>query len=805
VNCDKVEVKLSVRKLIEFILRSGDLNNKFKSSVRAVEGTKVHQKLQRQYKLQAEKKKDIEKYESEVFLNYEIEYKEFKFVIDGRIDGVITKKNFTIIDEIKTVAVPLEFISENYNPLHFKQAECYGYIYAMQNNLKYIIIQLTYYNINDHSTKFIKREFELEDLEKIFMDVLKKYYKWVKFKVEWYVKRNLSIKNMKFPFKNYRKGQRNIAVAVYNTIRNGKRLFIQAPTGIGKTISTIFPSLKAISQGLTSKIFYLTAKTITSSAAEDTIKTMLRLGLRLKVMVLTAKEKLCFKESVNCNPEECEFAKGHYDRVNEAIFSIINDNDFITRDIILKYSHEFKVCPFEFSLDIALICDLVICDYNYAFDPLVYLRRFFDEGAKDYVFLIDEAHNLVDRSRDMFSAEIYKKDFLNVKSCFNQDKKLLKNLNKINTYMLKLKREFKNSFSNVPSEDLIYSKGNICVRKEKFIKLCGMMRSLSLNLEEWIIKNNSHKDYEDVVDLYFKINSFIKIAEFYDENFVTYIENIEKDIKIKILCLDSSHLLDKSMKRAKASILFSATLSPMKYYKEVLGGSKEDYNITMQSPFESKNRELLIARNISTIYKDREKSIIPIIKYINEVVNCKKGNYIVFFPSYQYMNKVYEIFTKLYPNVRTTIQKLGMDEEEKQEFMSNFKENIKDVFVAFAVLGGMFSEGIDLKGKKLIGTIIVGVGIPGICVERDVMKNHFKKKNSFGYEYAYMYPGMNKILQAAGRVIRTENDRGVILLIDRRFVTQSYKKLFPREWYPNHIVDSTKDVKNILYKFWNEL
>jgi Rad3-related DNA helicase len=804
---DQDVIKISVRNLVEFVLRQGDLDNRFTSNVRALEGTRIHQKIQQQYKDKIIGDKSAT-YNCEVSLKYEIIYRKFKFLIEGRADGIILEDDCVTIDEIKTVTRPLEMIDATYNPLHLAQVKCYAYIYAYENKLDYICVQLTYYNINDHKVKFIKEKINIEDLRGFFIDILDKYYKWVELKKDWNDIRNKSIDDLKFPFKSYRTGQRKLAAVVYGTIRDKKRLFVQAPTGIGKTISTIFPSIKALATQKLSTIFYLTAKTTTRATAEETLKIMFERGLRLKSITITAKEKVCLNDDTACNPEHCEYARGHYNRVNEAIFEIINSEDLITRDKIIKYSKKFQICPFEFCLDTALFCDYVICDYNYAFNPRVYLRRFFDESSEKNVLLIDEAHNLVDRSRDMFSAEIYKKSFLHIKKFIKkEDNKILKCLNKINSYMLDLKKNCNLEFKDLKdklSGDIVYIKKNIYAQKSKMSEIYFLLKNFSSQIEEWMIKNAGQTGYDEILDEYFTVNNFIRIYEIYNDNFITYIENMAGDLKVKILCIDPSTLLDERMKSAEASILFSATLSPMNYFKDILGGRAEDYNMTLLCPFERRNREILISSNISTVYRSREESCLPIINYIKTVVSRRTGNYIVFFPSYGYMDRVYELFIEKFPDVKTSIQKSGMSESEREKFLNDFKEDSKESFISFAVLGGLFSEGIDLKGDKLIGSIIVGVGLPKISFERDIIMDFFNKKNGLGYEYSYMYPGMNKILQAAGRVIRTESDRGVILLIDKRFMTVKYKKLFPREWYPNHIIDCEHDIESILKVFWDE-
>ena len=796
------KIKISVRNLVEFVLKSGDLDSRFTGTSRAMEGTKAHQKIQKEYKNKFSKEKQIPleefeankkiEYMAEVSLKYDIEYKNFHFIIEGRADGIIVEGLDITIDEIKSLTKPLELVDEEYNYLHWAQAKCYGYIYAIQNNLEDINVQITYYNINSEETKSLRKNFNVKELEIFFFSLLDGYYFWASFMKDWKIKRNFSIKKMSFPFKCYRKGQRELAVAVYGTIKEGRKIFAQAPTGIGKTMSTLFPSIKAMGEGFVSKIFYLTAKTITRNVAEDAIIKMASGGLSLKVVILTAKDKICFKEKPSCNPEDCEFAKGHFDRVNNAISEILNKENIINREVVVKYSKQFSICPFEFSLDLALWADCIICDYNYVFDPRVYLRRFFD-NEEEYTFLIDEAHNLVDRAREMFSAELDKQPFLEVKKIMkSKEPKIAKALDKINSCMIK--------FRKLCEEQ----EHNVYIQKNQMEEIYPLLRRLISESEEWLTKNNKLEGYEQLLEVYFNSLAFIRISELYDDRFITYVEKQGSNVRIKIFCLDPSYLLSESMKRGKSVVLFSATLSPIGYFKEILGGSDSDYIIRLPSPFSLEKRKLLIADRVSTKYKHRESSLTSIIEYIAAMISAKKGNYIVFLPSYSYMTKIYEKFCEEYPLINTMIQESNMIEEDREKYLFNFKEDNKETLVAFAVLGGMFSEGIDLKGDRLIGAIIVGVGLPQLCLERDIIKDYFKEKNNFGYEYAYMYPGMNKVLQAAGRVIRTEDDRGSILLIDERFGNSSYKMLFPKEWYSNITVRSVKDIQNNLAEFWRK-
>ncbi len=772
------KIKISVRNLIEFVMRSGDIDNSFMSMNRALEGTLAHQKVQKSYGPE---------YKSEYTLRHIFSYDRFIIEIEGRADGIFILPDEIIIDEIKSTTKDLEDIHEDFNQLHWAQAKCYGYIYALQNKLVDIGIQLTYFNIESEETKKFKKRFTLEELEEFFLDIVHRYIAWASLTFSWGDIRDASIRDLNFPFEKYRKGQRELAVAVYRTIEERKNLFAQAPTGIGKTMSTLFPSIKSIGQGYISKIFYLTAKTITREVPINSMTILKDKGLRAKTIVITAKDKICLNDEVKCNPRDCTYAKGHFNRVNTAIMDIFQNEDMITRDLIIKYAEKHHVCPFEFSLDVSLWADVIICDYNYAFDPQVYLKRFFEDLGGNYGFLVDEAHNLVDRSREMFSCEINKGDFLDLRGIF-KDKypNIYKKFNKINSIMNKIKKDY-------DIEDVYY-------QQEEITDLYYPIKALITSMEPWLIEEKEHPEYEKVIELYFNMVTYIKIAEFYDEHYITSIEVRDRDMILKLYCVDSSYLLGEALKRSRASILFSATLTPLEYYMDLLGGKADDYYMRLSSPFPRDNLCLIIRDDISTRYRDRQYTYLDLVDSIETFISGKRGNYFIFFPSYVYMNRVYELLLDKNPSLNIIIQEGNMVEEDREDFLNKF--NTEDELVAFAVMGGIFSEGIDLVGDRLIGAAIVGVGLPQICFERDIIKDYFDHHENKGFDYAYTYPGMNKILQAAGRVIRSEVDRGSILLIDDRFSTNRYKKLFPREWSHYVSIRSNGELKKRLKEFW---
>lgn len=776
----KKEIRLSVRNLVEFLLRSGDIDSGFVRMNRALEGTRAHIRLQKSYG---------DNYLPEVSLRKTIEFDDYNLIVEGRADGVLKEEDHIIIDEIKTVTHELELIDENYNTQHWAQAMCYGYIYGEENNLEKLIIQLTYIQLDTDEIKKMRKVFEIGELRSFFYDLTQKYHIWADYSNAWISLRDESIKALHFPFSSYRKGQRQMAAAVYRAIRDENTLFVQAPTGIGKTISSVFPAIKAMGEGITSKIFYLTAKTTTQSVAEETFQKMREAGLKFISITITAKDKICFMDERNCNPTYCEYAKGHFDRVNEALMDMLQKETQITREILLLYAEKHKVCPFEYSLDLSLWADGVICDYNYVFDPNASLKRFFSDKKTNFTFLIDEAHNLVDRGREMYSAELHKKDFLSLKRLMKEKSKELRNsCNSINKYFIDIRKRL--------GENINYTS------QEEEKDLYNILNSFVIKADKYLAMNDNTIIDQELIDLYFNVLNFLKISELYDEHYVTYIEKYSNDVKIKLFCLDPSLLISQMLKKGKAGIFFSATLLPMDYFFEILGGGENSKPICLRSPFDVNNRCLLIANNVVTRYSKRESSYLQIVEYINKTIIKKQGNYMVFFPSYKYMEEVYERFIERYPDYNVNIQSPGMTEEEKADFIDFFEPNPQKHNIGFCVLGGVYSEGIDLMDDRLIGVIIVGVGLPQLCLERDIIKNYYDNKNHKGFEYSYMYPGMNKVMQAAGRLIRSETDRGIILLLDERFSRWDYQRLFPKEWFPHKRIYENS-ISKVLEDFWS--
>lgn len=774
------KIKISVRSLVELIMKKGSIDNRFVGNIKAIEGIKGHQRVQKSYG---------DEYTSEVSIKHTFSFDEIEIEVEGRMDGLLIENNKTIIDEIKTTTKDLLLIDENTNPLHWAQVKCYGYMYCIHNGLDNIDLQVTYYNIENKSTRILRQKFKICELEEFFFALINEYKSWASMEKKWMEIRNESIKNLKFPFEEYRQGQREFALRVYKSIVDSKKCFAMAPTGTGKTVSTLFPAIKAMGEEKTSKIFYLTAKTITREVVNDTIRLMKKQKLNLRSITITAKEKICKMSEINCNPDYCLYAEGYFDKINNALKEILNKYDDFSRKNIDEISEVYKLCPFELCLDLTMFSDIVICDYNYIFDPRVYLKRYFDVKKTDFTFLVDEAHNLLDRSRNMYSAEINQDTFIKMKKIIGKkDKRILNLIKEIESYFLE------------KSKVLDVMKEKYLVENELPKALLELFNTLMKFMDEYLSRSN--EENSDLLDLYFEVNKFISISNFYDNNYKTIYSDELLGINIKLFCANPSDLIVEKINRSKSATIFSATLTPLNYYKEIYGSEDGDFIINLKSPFDVKNRLLMIGDNISTTYDKRKDTAEDIVEYIKACVECKDGNYMVFFPSYKYMELVYEKIRDKYADLNVIIQENNMSEEEKEEFLALFNNDNKETNVGFCVLGSHFSEGIDLTEDKLIGVIVVGVGMPQINRERDIIKEQLNENNK-GFDYAYVYPGMIKVLQAVGRCIRTSKDRGVILLLDNRYSTYRYKSLFPQEWNPYVRIKKPNDIKHLCENFWD--
>ena len=779
---EKPIVRISVRNLVEFILRNGDLVSGSGTSDKEamLKGSRLHRKIQKQMGSH---------YQPEVSLKKDTEYDDLILRVEGRADGIFLQDEQFCIDEIKGVYKKLELMEEPVL-VHRAQALCYAWIYLDAHDLEKIDIQMTYAHLDTEVIKRFRETLTRAELKQWYEELTDSYHKWLAYQIEWREKRNESMKKLEFPFE-YRKGQRKMVSGIYHAISKKEQIFIQAPTGVGKTMSAVFPAVRAIGQGMAETVFYLTARTITRTVAQDAFEILRDRGLLFKVVTITAKEKLCFCDKPECDPEKCPYAKGHYDRINDAVYELWTTEQSFDRETLLRHAQKWQVCPFELSLDLAVWMDGVICDYNYVFDPNVYLKRFFGENVSgNYLFLIDEAHNLVDRGREMYSASISLDDVIETRKFVKPySQKLWKKLGKVKKQL----------------EELRENCGEWKVEENAGVLPISLLSVLG-ELDQLLEEPPAQEVVDGILDFYFAVRNFLNISELVDDNYVVYTAFDENGrFYMKLFCVNPAENLQKCLDKGNSTVFFSATLLPLQYYRKMLSTRSENFGMYVESPFEQKKRCLMICRDVSSKYTRRGyEEYRKIAEYIARMSWQKKGNYMVFFPSYRLMEDVYQVYQDEFSVswVHCISQHASMTELEREEFLEEFTEETEETLVGFCVMGGIFSEGIDLIGDRLIGAAVVGTGLPQVNCEREILKGYYDEKGEQGFDYAYRYPGMNKVLQAAGRVIRTKEDTGAILLIDERFLNRDYRNLFPREW--NDACTCTLgNVEKHLQAFWD--
>ena len=864
--------RISVRTLVEFLLRSGDLDSRAQRGMdveAALAGGRIHRKLQK-----AEKGD----YAAEVMLSRDTEFEDLVIRVEGRADGIIgyrglqeagktaeitdkqadqsagitaeqtdqsagitaeqadqspeiaaeqadqaqeiadeqTDRSSVIVDEIKGMYLDVAALEEPF-PVHLAQAKCYAAICADRYGLGEIGVRMTYVNLETEELHYFHSMYTGVEIEEWYRKLVQDWYRWAKWQMDHIRQRNESMKHMDFPFP-YRAGQQKLTAAVYHAIKEAKELFLMAPTGVGKTMSCVFPAVRAIGEEHGDRIFYLTAKNETLSVGTEAFSILLDKGLDFRTIRITSKEKICPLNEPSCNPDDCMFAKGHFDRINEAVFDLIRKREIFDRSSIMKMAVERRVCPFELTLDTASWCDAILCDYNYVFDPDAQLKRFFAEGTKGgYIFLIDEAHNLVERGRDMYSAVLVKEHVLGARRILKDGPKeaakeegfgkadggdakaVVRALDRVNRIMLELKHRTEDSPSGASLGKPYLLIG--FAEADELLKACALLYG---RLQAYYEESKKTAVKEALLDFYFEIRSFVSVSETLDESYVIYAEEDEEGhFAIKLFCVNPAGRLSAQMAKGRMAVLFSATLLPLDYYRRLLTTKEDPYAVYAPSPFEEDHRLLLLASDISTRYADRGEDMYRrIARYIQEMARARTGNYLVFFPSYRMLKDVFEVYRREFdvPEVNWVLQSSRMQEDDREIFLENFYEDPEHSLVGFCVMGGMFSEGIDLTGTKLIGAAIVGAGIPQVSNEREILKDYYDRD---GFDYAYRFPGINKVEQAAGRVIRTAEDLGVILLLDERLLASSYTRLFPREWRRREVC-TVESVGMKIREFWEK-
>ena len=801
IRFSETQVRLSVRQLVEFMCRSGDIDVRETTGILDVSrmqlGAKIHRRLQ---------KEAGGLYTPEVPVKLERQLvcapggadggsgRSYTLILEGRADGVIQDVDGFMVDEIKTVSRDVLKMEEP-EAVHLAQAKVYAAILSKQEELDTIRVQMTYVEPDTMHIKRFQSAYTNQELTGWLEDLLARFKEWTDFGIRQRDMRQASIQGLPFPYP-YREGQRGLVICVYRSIEAGKRLFIQAPTGTGKTLAAVYPAVQSVGQGQAERIFYLTAKTITRTVAEEAFSLLRCEGLHFRTVNLTAKEKICPQDDKTCSPETCPFAAGHFDRINEALLDLLEHEENITRPVLLSYAQKHNVCPYELSMEAADWADGIIGDYNYGFDPEAALARFFSEAAGSSTFLIDEAHNLVERARGMYSAEISKEEVLAMRRILKNlpgSARAVRALGAVNSRLLVMGKEAEASEEKISRAD-----------KEPAAEFSDLVLELDGALLSYLNHHRKFEKRDDVLQFFFAVHHFTGMAPDFETGYLLYTAKGEAGTIFHAFCVDPSSQLIRRMNAARATILFSATLLPVQYFKEMLTGQPGDDAVYAHSVFPSESRHVFLAQDVSSLYRERSPQTYGrIAGYIRETVRAKAGHYMVYFPSYAFLSAVADEYTRLYPEDTLLLQDRSMSETDREEFLSSFRHPDGRTRIGFCVMGGAFAEGIDLKQESLIGAIIVGTGLPGISMENELLRRYFDEQGRDGFGYAYTYPGMNNVLQAAGRVIRTVHDKGVIVLLDRRFLTGRYRALFPREWDRVSAVN-IRTIGKELEAFWGE-
>lgn len=755
----KVILNLSVHDLVDFLLRKGDIDNRIFNKATMQEGTKIHAFYQA---------KAGPNYLSEYPLELSCEFLDYSFKIQGRADGIIINGDYPIIDEIKSCVGSLEDFFEKNKEWHLGQAKLYALMYLREQNLDKCGVSLTYISQVDKQILRKNYTFNLRELKNFLYDLLEAYTNFYDVIKLHEIERNETCKELKFPYLKVRKNQKEMIEAVVDNIKNQSKMMIEAPTGIGKTVSSLFPHIKCFGRGI-EKIFFLTAKGSGANIVKSTLESIYFKGGKVKSTFINAKEKMCLNNEQECNPDKCPFTKDYYTKLTSVITAILKEkNSYYDDDYFINKAKMYNMCPFELSLDVSSFTDIVICDYNYIFDPFVFLERYLLGEPNKYSLLIDEGHNLISRSRSMYSGLISLKTLNIAKKSAKGPK-----FKDIRKYLKKLQ--------NIFADDLELMDEQKVVEIEAFD--AELLKNLSsfIQLYQAALRDSQISIPLELKDFYLDALRFAKLYEYDKDGFCYYLKLEGENLTYNIYCISPTKYISGVINLFHNTLLFSATLTPFEYYKNIIFGENNDVTFkSFSSPFDDNHLNFMVNNQISMKYQDRTSSIDSVCSNLKAFCESKLGNYLIFVPSFEYINLLKKYLVVYDADIYYQKEKMTMS--ERNEFINVFQKKPTRTSICVAVIGGVFSESIDLIGDLLIGVAILGVGFPQLSFENNKIKEFYDKTLNEGFNYAYVYPGMNNVTQAIGRLIRSENDIGSVLLIDKRYRESRYLSLFKAEW-----------------------
>ncbi len=745
-----------------------------------------------------------------VLLTHTEEYHGIRFMVRGLADAVTEEEGRLVVEETKSIKG--HRLSRAAREDAYSRLRCYAHFLCAERDLPAALLRVRAINAASGEAELFTEQVSRQELAAFFEGLLARIEPFAKYERLRREELIPSVRHIDFPYASPREGQIDLAEATFRAIRQGKRLFANAPTGIGKTMSVLYPAVKALGYGFCERVFYLTAKASTRREAYAAAGKLFEAGARLRTVILYAKEQMCLCESgcregnaSHCTPEHCPYAAGYYDRVDGALLALLSKQNGFPMRALLEAGKQYRVCPYELSLDLSEWCEIIICDYNYVFDPAAYLRRYFDrsEGERgEYAFLIDEAHNLPDRARDMHSAilagEVFERVLAQVDPMADAELEA-----DLGGWVLRF-RGLAALCTEHRTKNEDGTESGYYLNRAPLPQLGEESLLLSKKLDTLLRTTPQHPLAAELADLSARLRRFASLSEYYDERFLTYILLENGRLELRLICLDPAGVVHSALGRAKAAVLFSATLTPLDYFVDVLGGGRGAQRLLLDSPYDPERLSVTVASGVSTRMEDRARSYKKISSLIAAAVSAKAGNYMVYFPSYEYMEHVLDVFRARYPGVCCIVQKRHMTVAEREAFLGEFKDDEGRLRVGFCVLGGSFSEGVDLPGSRLIGAVIVGVGIPGLSDERNILRDYYENKCERGYDYAYTFPGMNRVLQAAGRVIRREEDRGIVVLIDDRYAEEPYLHLYPTHWQNPVAAGNAAALARRVQQFWEK-